>query len=249
MIYLPVRGKRRTRQTPPVLGHQPLYVPTRLALRGRVMATVLEGDRVVQRVEADNTATDWARAMMASMLTGGSMVSLPSYIALGNGTGIAQPSSQWMKGEIALTRKPYSYRSVFQVYTAQITVNYQTTDPNGTFTTAGLWDGPSLATTLATAVSAGATTITVPSGAPQVYQGESIYINDGSNSEYVTLASTPTGTTWTLTTGLTYAHAAGVAITVFGGNLWALVYFNGSGVTKGAGQQLVIQWSIYHVSG
>ncbi|MHB1681583.1 MAG: hypothetical protein ACYCYO_01965 [Bacilli bacterium] len=226
-----------------------VYLPTRIALKGRVTATVLEGDRIVQRVEADNTATDWARAMMASMLTGGNMMSLPTYIALGNGTGIAQPSNQWMNGEIALTRKPYSYRSVFQVYTAQITVNYQTTDPDGTFTTAGLWDGPSLATTLAAAVSAGATTITVPSGAPQVYQGESIYLSDGANSEYATLASTPTGTTWTLTAGLQYAHAASVPITVFGGNLWALVYFSGSGVTKGVGNQLVIQWSIYHVSG
>lgn len=225
------------------------YALDTLRLKGRVEATVLQNGRIVQEVKADNTATDWTRAMMAQMLTGAGMMSLPTYIALGTGTGVAQPSDQWMTGEIALTRKPYSYRSVFQVYTAQITVNYQVSDPNGTFTEAGLWDGASQATTLAAGVSAGGTAITVPSGAPQVYQGESVYISDGANSEYATLASTPTGTTWTLTAGLQYAHAANVPITVFGGNLWAHVYFNGGGVTKGAGQQLVIQWSIYHVSG
>lgn len=222
---------------------------SQIGIKGICRAFVYDDDgRLVDYAEDDNAATDWARSTLAAATIGAGLNSLPLYISLGNGTGTAQSSDQWMVGEIINTRKSYSYRATSQVFSSVITVNYQTTDPNGTFTEAGMWDGPVATTTLASAVSAGATTVTVPAGFGYVYQGQSIYISDGANSEYATIKSTTNGDTWTLVSGLQYAHASGVTITSFGGNLWNHSFFSGNGVTKAAGQQLVLQWTIYYES-
>lgn len=68
-------------------------------------------------------------------------------------------------------------------------------------------------TTLASAASAAATSLTVKSGSG-IVAGQTLRIYDGANQETVTVASTYTygSTTVPLTAGLVYAHAAGVAI-------------------------------------
>lgn len=221
-----------------------------LDIQDRLVLSLYDADgELIERVESKNTATDWARAMMASMLTGGMMDSMPTYIALGTGTGTSQPSDQYMVAETFLTRKPYSYRSTFQVYTAQITVNYATTDPNGTFTEGGLWDSPPTTTSLSAAAASGAPTISADaSTAPPVYQNMGIYINDSANPEYATIATTTSGTTWTITAPLKYAHASGTSVVAFTGNLWAHTFLPGNGITKSNAQALIAQWQIYHVS-
>jgi hypothetical protein len=69
-------------------------------------------------------------------------------------------------------------------------------------------------TTLQTAASAGATTVTVKNGAG-IIAGQSIKIFDGASTEDVTVATTYTygSVTVPLTTGLLYAHAVGVSFT------------------------------------
>jgi hypothetical protein len=68
-------------------------------------------------------------------------------------------------------------------------------------------------TTIATAASASATSITVANGAG-IVAGQMLTIYDGVNTEQVTVASTYTfgSTTVPLTHGLTYAHAVGVSV-------------------------------------
>ena len=207
-----------------------------------------------------NTATDWARAVLAQLILTSPnseatvlTKSRPLYIALGTGTGIPSRTDSSMFAEVFGTRKAITYTSAFQAYIAQMTANYQTTDPNGTFMEAGLWDSNVSTTTLNANAAAGATSITVPATAPAVNgstvsgQYTTIYISDGTNSEYASIAVTTTaGTlTWQLQSGLQYAHNSGVTIMAFTGNLWGHVAFSGAGETKGTGQALVIQWSEY----
>lgn len=217
-----------------------------LRLVSNVVATVTDGHgRIVQQQRAHNASTNWARSQIAQSLLGTARTSYPVQIAVGTGTGSASKTDQWMAGEVYGTRKAYTYRDLFQAYTAQIVVNYATTDPNGTYTEAGLWDAPTSSTTLASNATSGTNTITVASGAPAVYKGESVYINDSVNSEYVTLSTTPTGTTWTLTANLQHSHTSTTPVVIFGANLWAHVFFAGNGVTKGTGEALTIQWGLY----
>jgi hypothetical protein len=158
-----------------------------------------------------------------------------------------------MFAEVFGTRKAFSYTSSMQAYVAQMTSNYGTTDPTGTFTEAGLWDADVSTISLAADSVVGATSITVPSDAPAVQgsttpgQYTTIYISDGSNSEYASIAlSTSSGaTTWQLQAPLQYSHSSGVSITAFTGNLWGHVAFAAPGETKGQGQILVVQWSDY----
>lgn len=210
--------------------------------------------------EHENTATDWARAVLAQLLitppnseNTSLSQSRPLYIALGTGTQTPSRTDSNMFSEVYGTRKAISYTSAFQAYVAQMTVNYQTTDPNGTFFEAGLWDANVSTTSLTANAAAGATSISVPSTAPTVQgsttpgQYTTIYISDGANSEYASIAtSTSAGaTTWQLQSGLKYAHNSSLSITAFTGNLFAHLKFSGSGETKGTGQALVVQWSMY----
>ena len=234
----------------------------KLKLQGRVRVWKYDGQSgfLLSDEKYENTATDWARAVLAQLLitppnSENTLLSQsrPLYIALGTGTQTPSRTDCNMFAESYSTRKAISYTSAFQAYVAQMTVNYQTTDPNGTFFEAGLWDSNVSTTSLAANVAAGATSISVPSTAPAVQgsttpgQYTTIYISDGANSEYASIAtSTSAGaTTWQLQSGLKYAHNNGVAITAFTGNLFAHVKFSGAGETKGTGQALVVQWSMY----
>lgn len=230
-------------------------------IRGRVTMTEWnERDGIIKETVHENTITNWARAIIASFLVSqtvnigaGATVqpSLPMYIALGTGTGTPAVTDQSMFAETYQTRKQYTFRDVLQAYTAQIVVNYQVSDPNGTFTEAGLWDGTTQTATLGAAANAGATTLTLASGAPSVVKGEQLYLSNGTQSEYVyisTAANAGAGT-WALTSALKYSYTSGTSIVVFGGNLMAHVAFAGAGVTKGQGNNLTAQWGIYCQAG
>lgn len=219
------------------------------------------GGRLLSRRRYANTITAWTRTALANYLieqplTIGSGTTLaptiPRYIALGTGTTPVSDTDVTMFAEGVGTRKPYSYRSTFQAFTAQISVNYAVGTAVGTWNEAGLWDQASTATTLSAPASAGATSLSVTS-APAVYGGTqagqytTAYIADGTDSETVALAQTYAAgaATWTLQAPLQYAHASGVAITVFAGNLWAHVSFGSGGETQPSqGSVLTIQWSL-----
>jgi len=203
-------------------------------------------------------ATDVLRATVAGYLAQTPVVlanglpSVPLYIALGNGTGTHGPTDLSLFAEVYGTRLRYSYESVYQAYTAQITENYTVSNPTGTFTEAGLFDQPVSQTTLSAAVSAGATTLPVTaSTSPAVYGGTqagqytTAYINDSANPEYIAIAVSATAgaSSWTLQSGLQYAHASGTPVVVFTGNLLAAVSFQTAQVNQ-AGQQLTVQWSL-----
>ncbi|WDL96953.1 hypothetical protein [Alicyclobacillus sp. ALC3] len=208
----------------------------------------------------ENTVTDWTRAVIAQLLmtppNGESTaitMSRPSYISLGIGQQSPSRTDSAMFSEVYGTRKKISYTSSFQAFVAQFTVNYLTSDPNGTWYEAGVWDADVSATTLAANASAGATSISVPSTSPVVLgstapgQYNTIYIEDGANSEYASIAQTTSAgaTTWQLQSGLQYAHASGVIITAFTGNLCNHVNLGPTGESKGIGEQLTVQWSDY----
>lgn len=232
-----------------------------LVIRGRVIITVRdERGRVIDEQVHTNTVTNWTRALIASFLAGdtinigsGASVqpSLPAYIALGTGTGTPAVTDQAMFAETYNTRKQYAFRDVLQGYYAQTVVNYSSSDPNGTYTELGLWDQPTQSVTLAANVSAGATSIMLSGNTPQMYQGQQIYISDGANSEYATLAhgANAGATTWTLKSGLQYAHSSGVTVVAFGGNLLAHVVLSGSGIQITTGQTVTVQWQIYCQAG
>ena len=233
---------------------------SRLRLRGSVEVRHLFSSGEASTKTYDNTATDWARNVLAQLImtvangeSTSTTQSRPLYIALGTGTGSASHTDLAMFQETYNTRKAISYTSAFQAFVAQFTTNYQTTDPNGTFTEAGLWDGPVVNLSLASATAVGATSISLSGSTPAVYgvpvagQATRLYINDATNPEYALLAQTYNAgvTTWTLQKGLTYAHASATPVVVFSGNLWAHVVFGGAGETKGTGEALTVQWSVY----
>lgn len=212
---------------------------------------------VLHQARYANTITSWARAATAQWFVGAPLLqgladSRPLYMALGTGTPTPSSTDVTMFNEAPGTRLVYSYRSVFQAYTAQITTNYAVGQAVGTWYEAGLWDAPSTATTLAAQADAGATTISVTQ-APTVYgtplagQYTTAYIHDGASSETVSLAApyAAGASSWTIQTPLQYTHASGTAITVFTGNLWAHVSLGSTGETQPAqGSALSLQWSL-----
>lgn len=210
--------------------------------------------------QGHNIGTNWARYAIAEWYLGptsgssnsgiGAIVP-PNYIAVGNGTGTAsQVDTNMFQYEQTGMRRATTYASLYNGYTAQLTLAYTATDPKGTFTDYGLWDAlPGTASVGAAGATSGSTTLPLASGAPAVYGGttagqySTIYIVDGTNSEYASIATTATAgaSSWTLQSALAHSHAAGVSITVFNGHLWA--HTQGS-VTVGTGQQLSVQWSV-----
>lgn len=230
-----------------------------ITLKGRVLVTVRdERGRFVSRKVFKNTITNWARSGIASLIIGSPLTinsssttqSLPTYIAVGTGSGTPNQTDFQMYNESYQTRKSYSYRDLSFGYYAQIVVNYQTTDPNGTYTEAGLWDQDVGTTTLNANASAGANAITIPSSSSAVNAGQQIYLSNGTNAEYATVKNNYAAgsTSWQLENPLQYSYTSGQTVTLFNGNLWAHVVFT-SGVTKKAGQTLTIQWQLYPQAG
>lgn len=233
-----------------------------IAVGGYVEAIVTDlrtGTYREERKRFRNTATDWSFYACASWMAyqaqnnpaASGAVLPPAYIAVGTGTIGQTPAvtDTNMFMEQYDTRRAFTFSTVYNGYTAQLSLAYLATDPDGTYTDAGLWDAPTQTVDLSAAVLAGATTLPLDSGAPAVNGGTiagqytTAYINDGSSSEYVSIATTASAgaTSWTLQSGLTYAHAIGTPVVAFVGHLFAHSAIN---VTKGYGQQLTIQWSI-----
>ena len=198
----------------------------RMRLRGdvRVMKYDAESGLLLSDNLHHNTATNWARAVIASLLitapnTENTVFTLsrPLYISLGTGTQTPSNTDLAMFSETYGMRIPISYTSSLQAFVAQFSANYQTTDPNGTFYEAGLWDSNVSTVTLGAVAEAGQTSITLSGSTPAVNgstipgQYNTIYISDGENSEYASIATTATAgaTTWQLQNGLQYAHASG----------------------------------------
>lgn len=123
-------------------------------------------------------ATDYTRAIVAASLANQPLLlpsglpSVPLYVALGNGSNGGrghQATDIGLFAEVYGTRLRYSYDSVYQAYTAQITRNYTVSQPTGTFTECAVFDQDVTQTTLTAAVSAAGTTVPVSVGA--VVQG------------------------------------------------------------------------------
>ena len=89
---------------------------------------------------ARSAFAQWAAGQAANWSTAVGAIVPPSYIALGNGSGTITPNDTVLFAEVASTRKACSYRQVYQQYYALYNASYQTSDPTGTFTEAGLFD-------------------------------------------------------------------------------------------------------------
>lgn len=232
-----------------------------LAVHGRVVLTEFdESTGAIKRQWVEhNTITNWTRALLASFLMGtivnigsGSSIqpSLPTYIALGTGTGTASQNDQAMFAETYLTRKQYTYRDILQAYYAQTQVSYTSTDPNGTYTEVGIWDQGTTSLTLSSAVTVGATSLPLSGSTPSMYIGQQVYISDGTNSEYATVSNNYAAgaTAWSIKSGLKYAHASGVTVVAFSGNLLGHLTLQQS-ATITTGQTLSAQYQIYVTAG
>ncbi|MHB1937061.1 MAG: hypothetical protein ACYCOR_10805 [Acidobacteriaceae bacterium] len=234
--------------------------PSPIAFGGVVRAIVSEpSGRIVSDETFHNTATNWSFYACASWYSnqaannGGSVggISPPGYIAVGTGAGLPAPSvtDTAMFMEQYNTRRAFTFVSNYQGYTAQMTLSYAATDPDGTYTDAGLYDSLPKTVALASNVAVGVTTLPLAAGAPAVQGGtiagqyNTAYINDTVNPEYVSIATTAAAgaTSWTIQSPTLYSHLAGVQIVAFTGNLFA---HSAITVTKGYGQQLTIQWSV-----
>ena len=234
--------------------------PSPVSVGGYVRCVVTEPDgSVVSDDTFTNTATNWsfyacsswysAQAANNGNAIGG--IAPPGYIAVGTGSSFPVPAvtDTTMFMEQYNTRRAFTFVSVYQGYTAQMTLSYAATDPDGTYTDAGLWDQLPGSVALSSNILAGVTSLPLAAGAPAVsggtIQGQytTAYINDSANPEYVSIATTAAAgaTSWSLQAATQYAHLAGVEIVVFTGNLFAHSAIN---VTKGYGQQLTIQWSV-----
>lgn len=200
---------------------------------------------------ATNTITNWGINAIAAFLAGQfaltaatpAQLSLPTYLALGTGTGTAQVTDLWMAHEVYGTRLPLTSAAV-STNTALLSVTYTSIATSQSWSEAGLWDQAPDTATVAQAVSAGSTTLTVLN-APAVLAGQPIYINDPTNPEYNTIAQAASaGTvTWALTTALQYAHAANTPIVIFNGHLWNHVILP-SAFSQLAGQALTVDWTL-----
>lgn len=208
--------------------------------------------------EADNTATNYALYALAQWYTGVSNVPgnpatvlPPTYIALGTGStsGGPQASDIAMYAEAYGTRQQISYTAIYGGAEAQLTASYTTTEAVGTWVEGGLWDRAPASVLTSASVAAGATTLPLASGAPAMQGGSNAgsyntaYIDDGANSEYIAIAVTAYAgaTSWALQAGLRYAHASGVTVVAFVGNLWA---HSAIAVTKDDLSQLGVQWAV-----
>lgn len=237
-------------------------VPVRTEIvrpRGFVITTTRDArGRFVQPPHLHmNTLTNFGLSTMAGLLieqftasSYGGGQSYPLYIALGTGTGTPGSSDIAGYAEAYATRKRYTSRDLLFAFTSQISVQYLTTDPAGSFTEAMLFDGPTQGATVGTGgVLAGATTLPLGSGAPAVTGGtiagryNTIYISDGANSEYASIATTAAAgaSSWVLQSGLTYAHAATTPIVAFVGNMFAHVGLTPAAI-NGGGNALTCQW-------
>jgi len=119
---------------------------------------------------------------------------------------------------------------------------YQTTDPSGSFSEAGLWDSATKTATLAAQANPGATTLTLAASAPAVSAGTQLFFPAVGEYATVATAAAAGATTWTLTDQLLLTHANGATVSVMSGNLWAHVAL--TGVSKTGTQLLSLQWEI-----
>lgn len=208
-----------------------------------------------------NTQTNWALYSLAEWYLGTSNTSgntgailPPTYIALGTGSTTTGPqvSDIAMYAETYGTRQAISYTAIYGGNEAQLTTTYATTAAVGSWSEAGFWDSNVGSATVGSAgATQGSTTLPLGANAPAVAGGSTAgqyntaYINDGANSEYISLAASASSgaTSWSLQSALLHAHAAATPIVVFVGNLWAHVAFSPA-VTKSSGEQLSVQWAV-----
>lgn len=122
----------------------------RIWLRGEVTFTVRDAatGEIVEQQTIRNIITNFTRTAIAKWLiaeaanwgTVSGAVIPPNFIALGTGTGTPAATDTALWTETAGTRKQCAYRDVYNNYYAEYVANYQTSDPTGTFTEAGLLD-------------------------------------------------------------------------------------------------------------
>ena len=242
-----------------IISGRPLPVLSPVGVSGFVRCIVTERGLVVSDETYPNTQCNWGLYACAAWYSGtaanvsssvGAVVP-PGYIAVGTGTSADTPTvtDTNMFNEQYGSRRAFTFRTVYNGYTAQMSLSYLATDPDGTYTEAGLWDQLPVTVNLSGAVVQGATSLPLASGAPAVNGGTTpgqfttIYVDDGANSEYVAIAvpASAGAASWSLQSGLQYGHASGTPVVAFVGNLFAHSAIN---VTKGYGQQLTVQWSI-----
>ncbi|MDE2102538.1 MAG: hypothetical protein KGL39_35150 [Patescibacteria group bacterium] len=170
---------------------------------------------------------------------------------MGTYSGSQTPSPVDLYGFLELYggRQYYSYSGPYQGQTAQIAASYLTTQAVGNLTEAMLLDTPTGSATMGSSTIVGATTLPMAAGAPAVTgntqpgQYTVIYINDATNPEYAYIKTSAIAgaASWTLQSGLVYAHATSTPVVVFNGNLWAHSTIS---LNKLNTEQATIQWSI-----
>lgn len=175
----------------------------------------------------------------------------PGYVALGTGTGTPSTADQSLYAEAYGTRAALTYTLLLTTTTGLVATSYTTTQANGTWTEVGLFDSATGSAAVGTGgVSSGTTTLPLAAGAPAVTGGSTpglyttAYVNDGANSEYVSIATSAAAgaSSWTLQAALQHAHAAATPVVVFGGVLLAHASLSPS-LVKPNGQSLLVQWS------
>jgi len=196
----------------------------------------------------------WIAGTYNTPIAGGAAnIIAPGYISLGTGTATPQLSDVFGFAETYGTRQLITYTSVMATtggVEADLILNYAVSAITGTFSEAMLLDAPTGSAAVGSGgATGGSTTLALASGAPAVTGGsapgqyETIYINDGSASEYCAIASSAAAgaSSWTLQQPLQHNHAANTPIVVFGGNLFAhspITY------TVASGTQPAVFWTI-----
>lgn len=209
-------------------------------------------------VASTNTETVFAVTTLVQWLSGVAntqtnigALPYPRYIGLGTGSGTPQSADVTLFAEAYGTRKIITSQIIAPASgmigsTLEMSVPYQTTDPTGTFTEAGLFDHPPTQLSLASSVSSGTATLPLSTNTVTWFVGEQIYISDGTSSEYISVASPAPNqgaTSVPLASPLANAHASGTPVYVFVGNLWAHSMFP-SPVTKGTSQLMTVTWNL-----
>lgn len=236
----------------------------RLGVSGRVRVSVRDPGGPWRLIaQQHNIATNFALAAYASWVAGTyntpnagaatANIVAPGYVALGNGSGTPSVTDLFPYAEVYGTRIALSFTQVLSVtggIEAVLTAGYQPNAITGTFTEAALLDQPTGSAAVGTGgVSSGASTLPLAAGAPAVTGGtqagnyETIYIDDGADSEYAAIATSAAAgaSSWSLQSPLQYSHAAATPIAAFGPNLWAHSTIS---FAVASGQQASVAWSI-----
>lgn len=169
-------------------------------------------------------------------------ISLPSYIALGTGTGTATDLDKFLFKEGYQARAQYTALTSPQAFTGQVSTTFVASS-NITWTEVGIFDQPAPTTALTANAASGATNITVTPVTFTIPSGQPMYLVDDGISEYVYAASSvaPNTALIPLQSGLINSHNSSIPVVIFAGNMFSHLVLT-TAFQQIAGEALTVQW-------